>query len=276
MNDFLSYEFIDSSNFINTFDEAPLWSSRFGFLLLDNIKLKPNLTVIDLGSGTGFPLLEIAERLGNSSKIYGIDPWENANKKAKQKIKEYNLSNVEIVEQSAEKLPFKEKSVDLIVSNLGINNFKNKELILQECLRVLKINGKLAITTNLYGHWKEFYSIFESTLHECKYPYLIDNLHQEQIQRGTKENISKLFVNQGFSITNSIESQFTMNFLNGTAFLNHHFIKCGWLSSWFSLFPDSAIPKIFKKLEYNLNIYAEEHKQISLSIPLLFLEGKKL
>lgn len=109
MNDFLSYEFIDSSNFINTFDEAPLWSSRFGFLLLDNIKLKPNLTVIDLGSGTGFPLLEIAKRLGNSSKIYGIDPWENANKKAKQKIKEYNLSNVEIVEQSAEKLPFQRK-----------------------------------------------------------------------------------------------------------------------------------------------------------------------
>ena len=87
MSAYLSYSFDDNEAFINTFDEAPLWSAAFGLLLLKHLELKPNLTVIDIGSWAGFPLMELAGRMGNSCTLYGIDPWKNANSLARQKIK---------------------------------------------------------------------------------------------------------------------------------------------------------------------------------------------
>lgn len=60
MMEYLSYTFKDSETFVNTFDEAPLWSASFGQLLLKHLNLKPNITVVDIGSGAGFPLLELA------------------------------------------------------------------------------------------------------------------------------------------------------------------------------------------------------------------------
>ncbi|MBK6988956.1 MAG: class I SAM-dependent methyltransferase [Bacteroidetes bacterium] len=99
-------------------------------------RTKPDLKVVDIGSGAGFPLIELAERLGNSCKLYGIDPWHNANSRAKQKLRNYGLTNVEIIECNAEQIPFKENSIDLIVSNLGINNFDNPSLVFKECQSV--------------------------------------------------------------------------------------------------------------------------------------------
>ncbi len=195
MTEYLSYKFDDTLDFVETFDEVPLWSASFGLLLLKHLELKPNLTVIDIGSGAGFPLIELAERLGKSSKLYGLDPWKNANERARQKIKNYSLSNVEIIESSAEEIPFDDGSIDLIVSNLGINNFDQPQVVFKECNRVLKPNGKLALTTNLNGHWKEFYDIFETTLEQLGQDKIIDKLTVHQEHRGTIGSIAKLFSN---------------------------------------------------------------------------------
>ncbi len=35
-------------------------------------------SVLDLDCGTGFPLLELAERLGRPALVVGLDPWEAA------------------------------------------------------------------------------------------------------------------------------------------------------------------------------------------------------
>src|SRR5438105_4519507 len=106
MSSYLDYTFTDSPEFVETFDEMPLWSAAFGLLLLKHLELKPNLQVLDIGSGAGFPLMELAARLGNTCTCYGIDPWTNANERAKKKIKNYGLTNVQIIESSAATLPF--------------------------------------------------------------------------------------------------------------------------------------------------------------------------
>lgn len=273
MTDYLSYKFEDSDSFVNTFDELPLWSASFGLLLLKHLELKPNLIVVDIGSGSGFPLMELAGRLGASCKLYGVDPWKNANGRAKQKIKNYGLSNVELFESSAEKIPLEDNSVDLIVSNLGINNFENPPVVFRECNRVLKPGGKLALTTNLDGHWKEFYKIFESTLQQLGKDELVPLLKKDQEHRGTVESISKLFTENGFTISRHYEESFEMKFLNGSAFLNHQFVKLGWLTSWLGIFPKEELKEIFSALEANLNSHAEKNGGLTLTVPMAFIEG---
>jgi arsenite methyltransferase len=268
MTDYLSYKFEDSPAFVSSFDELPLWSASFGLLLLKHLELKPNLTVLDLGSGTGFPLLELAGRLGNSCKLYGIDPWANANQRAREKITNYGLTNVEIIESSAEQIPFADQSVDLIVSNLGLNNFTQPQVALRECHRVLKTGGKLTLTTNLNGHWQEFYNLFESTLlHLGKH---------EIVQSLTIASITQLLVDGGLRISRHYGDSFDMRFLDGSAFLNHHFIKLGWLTEWRNLLPAADWEETFTVLEQNLNAYAQEYGGLTLTVPMAFMEGEKV
>jgi arsenite methyltransferase len=275
MTDYLSYEFKDTPEFIETFDEAPLWSASFGLLLLKHLELKPGMKVIDIGSGAGFPLMELASRLGNSCTVYGLDPWVNANKRARLKISNYGLSNVEILECSAEKIPLEDTSIDLIVSNLGINNFENPGVVFTECHRVLKPEGRLVLTTNLDGHWKEFYKIFEESLEQIGRQDLLPKLQDQQRHRGTLGSISSLFTDNGFKVKRVFEETLDMKFLDGTAFLNHYFVKLGWLGSWKELAPAGELEGIFRPLEKNLNTYAARSGGLNLTVPMAYLEGTR-
>ena len=275
MTDYLSCKFTESPEFVNTFDEAPLWSASFGLLMLKHLQLRPDITLLDVGSGAGFPLLEVAQRLGSSSKCYGIDPWVNANMRARQKIANYGISNVDIIDGSADDLPFEDGRFDVITSNLGVNNFEDPARVLKECKRVLKPGGKIAITTNLNGHWSQFYRVFEDTLREMNKDTLVTALHKEQEHRGTLESISTLFTDSGFTVHRHYEEQFEMSFVDGSVFLNHYFVKLGWLGGWLALVPQEEHQTVFRRLEKNLNTLAQNNNGLTLAVPMAYIEARK-
>jgi arsenite methyltransferase len=272
---YLAYKFEDTREFISTFDELPLWSASFGLLLFKHLELKPNLTVLDIGSGAGFPLLELAQRLGPSCTCYGLDPWTNANNRANEKIRNYGITNIKIIEGSASKIPFDDSAIDLIVSNLGINNFEQPEEVFKECCRVLKPGGKLALTTNLNGHWQEFYNVFEEILQKNNRPDLLAKLKAHQEHRGTTATITKLYAGAGMNVTRTFEDKFEMKFLNGSAFLNHYFVKLGWLSSWRDLIPEELQASFFSQIEERLNEIAADKGVLNLTVPMAYMEGQK-
>jgi arsenite methyltransferase len=275
MVNFWEYTFQDSPEFVDTFDELPLWSAGFGLLMLKHLELRPNLTVLDLGSGAGFPLIELAERLGPRATCYGLDPWLNANNRARKKIQQYGVTNVHVLDGSAASIPLPDASVDLIVSNLGINNFEDRDKAFAECKRVLKQGGQLALTTNLNRHWKSFYDVFERALIKASKPEIIPQLISQQEHRGTVESISNIFSGHEFRMIRHVQEEFTMRFLDGTAFLNHHFVKLGWLSSWQALIPVEEWQTFFPLLEQELNNYAAANGGLTLAVPMAYMEFQK-
>src|SRR5262245_30062745 len=163
MQDYLNSTIsLDSHDTIAAYDELPLWSAMFGLLLLKHVPLKQNLRVLDVGCGTGFPLLELAQRLGSSSTVCGIDTWDLALERARFKAEVWQLRNVTIRKADASAMPFATWEFDLVVSNLGVNNFADPAEAIKECARVIKIGGRIALTTNLMGHMREFYEVFEA------------------------------------------------------------------------------------------------------------------
>jgi len=148
LKSYLSDNF-ELNELINVFDELPLWSAPFGLKLLENINYKQNITALDIGFGAGFPLTEIAMRLGNSSTVYGIDPWKETFQRVNQKIYYYGISNIKLIEGEAESIPLEDNSIDLITSNNGINNVSDIDTVLSECSRILKIGGQFVQTMNL-------------------------------------------------------------------------------------------------------------------------------
>lgn len=272
---YIDYEWNDSKAFTDAFDEAPLWSAAFGLFLLKHLKLQGSKQVLDIGCGTGFPLFELAGRLGTDAQLTGIDPWHNAIKRAERKLQEYKYQHVTLVEADAAQLPLADAETDLIVSNLGINNFSNANAVYQECYRVLKPGGRLALTTNIYGHWNLFYEIFEQVLQTHNLPKEKEVLQQQQLHRGTAAEHIKTLEHHGFRIIKTAGDNLEMEFANGTAFFHHHFIQPGWLGSWLNLIDTSMRERVFNTLETALNQYAAEHGSLVLQVPMLYLEAVK-
>ena len=87
MTEYLDHKFDWVNPEVNwIYDDLPQWSAMCGLVLLKHLPLRPNLRVLDLGCGDGFPTLEIAQRLGATSRVIGIDPWADAIRKAIQSL----------------------------------------------------------------------------------------------------------------------------------------------------------------------------------------------
>jgi ubiquinone/menaquinone biosynthesis C-methylase UbiE len=99
-----------------------------------------NGTILDLGSGTGYLSIEIARRAPNL-QVYGVDLSRQMVKIARRHAK--GVDNARFVFGNAAKLPFKENSIDLVVSTGASHHWKTPRLVFDECYRVLK-TGKEA------------------------------------------------------------------------------------------------------------------------------------
>ena len=99
-----------------------------------------NGTILDLGSGTGYLSIEIAKR-SPSLQVYGIDLSRQMVKIARRHAK--GVDNARFVFGNAAKLPFKDNSIDLVISTGASHHWKTPRLVFDECYRVLK-TGKEA------------------------------------------------------------------------------------------------------------------------------------
>lgn len=257
------------------YDELPLWSSPFGLLLLDNFPIGEYQNYLDIAFGTGFPLIDISQRLGGNCKATGIDMWSAALNRAKEKIKTIGLKNIDIIEADASSIPFGNNHFDLITSNLGTNNFDNLEKVLAECYRVLKKGSSLCTTTNLTGTFNEFYNVFEQTLKELGLTQYYQKLENHISHRGTIESKTDLLCKSGFKIEKQVESVYTMRFLNGTTFLNHSMTIVGFIDQWRNMFAEPEKEAFFDRFESNLNKYSKLKGELKLSIPMVYFECKK-
>ena len=261
---------------VSIIDELPLWSAPFGLKLLDTIKLRPNITVLDIGFGLGFPLLEVAQRLGNSSKVFGIDPWKTAIERTQTKINILGVTNIELIEGMGENIPLPDNSIDLIVSNNGINNVQNLEKVMNECKRVAKKSAQFVATVNLDGTMIEFYDELEKLLNEEGLNENVSKLKKHIYQkRRPLDELKKLFESNGFKIEKAIHDSFKLRFLNATIMFNHYLIRLAFLDSWLDLVPADKINKIFGQVENRLNLKAHEYGEMVLTVPFVLIDAEK-
>ncbi len=254
----------------------PLWSAPFGQVLLDNIDYNSKVkTVLDIGSGEGFPLLELSQRFGSKTKFYGVDIDKTSIKYLDEIIAINQISNIVILNESAEKLTFNDNYFDLIVSNNGINNVDNTAKAINECARICKINGDFIFTFNLFDTYSQFYSIFNKVLFEHKLFKEIDSIIEHRNKkRPSLEIIKTHLLNAGFGIIDVINSSFNMCFSNGTAFFNHYFIKKYFLPDWDNILKEFGKKLIMEEIKSELN-YISKDKYLKFGVPFVCLKCKK-
>lgn len=257
-------------------DECSLWSAPFGLKLLNFIDYRKNITALDIGFGTGFPLTELALRLGDGSLVYGIDPWNGAAARAAEKIEYFGINNIRMISGHAESIPLDDSSVDLITSNNGLNNVADMDKVLSECSRIMKPGGQFVQTMNLDKTMFEFYAELEKALGERNLPGQIDMMHRHIYEKRRPENeLIRMINKHGFIIKDLEHDQFNYYFSDGTAMLNHYFIRLAFMDSWKKLIPAEHLEEIFDVIETRLNHQAETLGRIKLSVPFLLINAYK-
>lgn len=261
---------------IETFDELPLWSAPFGLKLLDYIDYRPNITALDIGFGTGFPLIELAMRLGESSMVYGIDPWPEAHALVNKKIEFYGITSLRLIKGLAESIPLDDNSVDLIVSNNGINNVSDIEKVLSECCRICKKGGQFVVTMNLDKSLVEFYDQLENVLAEMHLKKEIDLMHRHIYEkRRPLDEITSMLHKHGFNVKNLEQDQFSYKFTDGTAMFNHYFIRLAFMEAWIKFLPEDKLEEIFNIIETRLNEQARVSGGVKLSVPFAVIDARR-
>jgi ubiquinone/menaquinone biosynthesis C-methylase UbiE len=273
MKNYLNNRF-DPVKVVNGFDELPVWSAPFGLKLLDAVEYKPNIAALDIGFGAGFPLTELAMRLGNNSVVYGIDPWKEVVERARVKIDCYGITNIKIIEGVAESIPLADRSVGLITSNNGINNVTDMDKALSECARILEPGGQFVQTMNLEQSMFEFYGQMEHVLKEMSLYGEIEQMYAHIAhKRPSIGKMKTLLHKYGFMIKRLEYDQFNYRFADGTAMLNHYFIRLAFMDSWISLLPADKFEEIFDRIETRLNEYAYRYGGLKLSIPFVLIDA---
>lgn len=254
-------------------DDIPLWSAPFGRVLLDKVIYSKSIAALDIGCGTGFPLLELAMRLGSSSCVYGIDTWPGALQRAVQKAKQFSIDNALVIEGSAEGVPVKDATIDLIVSNNGLNNVVSIDNVLSECSRVARPGCQFIMTMNLDTSMPEFYTLFKACFLAHDIESLTENIDRHiKYKRPAVAMISAICARNGFEEIDMTYDTFSMKFSDGTAMLNHYFIRLAFIESWIHCIPDSKRAAVMADVERRMNALAAAQGGVTLTIPFVCME----
>jgi arsenite methyltransferase len=109
-------------------------------------ELREGEVVLDLGSGAGADVLISARRVGPSGKAIGLDMTDEMLQAALSNAADAGVHNVEFLKGYIEDIPLPDESVDVVISNCVINLSADKGKVLREAARVLRRDGRLAVS----------------------------------------------------------------------------------------------------------------------------------
>jgi arsenite methyltransferase len=101
---------------------------------------------VDLGSGRGTDVMRLAETVGDTGFVYGIDISEGMLQKARNTAERLGITNVRFISSPLEKISLDNNIADLVISNCTINHSSDKQSVWNEVFRILKKGGRFVVS----------------------------------------------------------------------------------------------------------------------------------
>ena len=146
-----------NDEFINCWNEilVPKWL-KFRHILSGNGKFHSDLAyeyfqidasnkVLDVGCGFGETSLEIAQRVGPSGEVLGIDCTKAFLEIAEQERNQAGLNNVAFVTADAQTYELPKEKFDVAYSRFGVMFFQSAVMAMKNCYRSLVPGGRLCL-----------------------------------------------------------------------------------------------------------------------------------
>lgn len=109
--------------------------------LISQMPIEKSHTLLDIGAGTGFFTIPMAENTSN--KVYAMDPDRRMLSIIEDKAKEKGLTNIELVQDFIENLSIDDHSIDFVMASLILHEVSSLTKALSNIFNVLKPGGHL-------------------------------------------------------------------------------------------------------------------------------------
>jgi ubiquinone/menaquinone biosynthesis C-methylase UbiE len=126
--------------------------------LLGDLDVGEAPVALDVACGTGISTFALIKKTGGKGEFHGVDISEGMLEVARRSAEARGIKNVRFAKGDAENLDFPDATFDVVISNMSLQFFPDKQRALSEMHRVLKPGGRLAI---LFGAGPMFQEVWE-------------------------------------------------------------------------------------------------------------------
>ncbi|MCA9083476.1 MAG: methyltransferase domain-containing protein [Planctomycetaceae bacterium] len=146
---------------------------------LRQLAVQPGESVLEIGYGTGHSLVQLAQAVGPSGQVTGVDLSSGMHDVASKRVSEANLqSRVRLLVGEVPPLPFSDDQFDVVTMSFTLELFPLNVIpeVLHECRRVLRPGGRLGIVSMAKVPDDETESLLEKTyvwMHQ-HFPHIVD------------------------------------------------------------------------------------------------------
>lgn len=153
-----SFDDPDVESFIGRFerDGRAVYEKRNE--VIETLRLRPGMKVADIGAGTGFFVMMIADKVGPDGTVYAVEIAKNFIDHIDAKAKEKGLKNIETVLGAPRTPRLEENSLDAVFMCDTYHHFEYPYDMLAEIRKALRPDGRLVIVDfeRIQGVTREF------------------------------------------------------------------------------------------------------------------------
>ncbi|WP_066312866.1 demethylmenaquinone methyltransferase [Bacillus sp. FJAT-29814] len=127
----------DKMNSVISFQQHIRWRKD----TMNRMNVQPGSKALDVCCGTADWTIALAEAVGPSGEVTGLDFSQNMLNVGKEKVNRLGLNQVKLIHGNAMELPFPDNSFDYVTIGFGLRNVPDYLQVLKEMHRVVKPGG---------------------------------------------------------------------------------------------------------------------------------------
>jgi len=256
-------QLLDISELAADYDEkrrlAPEDFDRLWHLILHYGR--PGGQVLEIGCGTGFYLIPLAQRLSHA-RYYGIDVAPSMLTQAQAKLRNLGLDNCLLCQADAHRLPFRGQNFDFVLLSQVLHYLRDRSRVAEEIGQLCKPGARLLVITTSHPQLR-------SQIDLALFPGVIK---RETIRVPSLTEVRLLFEDHGFQLFVAAEFAASFRFSSPEA-LAQWVARKPWSS--YLLFPELDFRRRLKAFQRNLSRIFGEGEIVYL-VPQTLLFFRKL
>jgi SAM-dependent methyltransferase len=217
------------------------WSTPFAEALLHHLDLFPGAIILDVASGHGIPAFYLAEQVGPSGQVLGIDFSEHqiANARAIQG-QQLPWLRFECLDMRA--LPSHVPAFDRITGNLSVMFFRpNRLAAIQGLIRHLKPGGQLVLTFPSLGTFDSLWRRIDQEMARRNLRAERQRLEAYVVERPSAKEGRGWLEAAGLERIEVTERPLELATGPGRLFLHHPLLRAGFLDDVYGCFEDPGL-----------------------------------
>ena len=224
-----------------TLPKQDYWSTPFAETLLQHLDLVPGATILDIASGDGIPAFYLAEQVGPTGHVLGIDLEEHLMAIARG-LQGPRLPWLRFECLDMRALPARLPVYDRITGNLSVMFFRpNRFETVRGLIDHLKPGGQLVLTFPSLGTFDSLWRRIDQEMAARGLRIERQRLAAHVAERPSAEDAKGWLDALGLQRIAVTESPLEITTGPGPLFLRHPLLRDGFLDDAFECFADSRL-----------------------------------